>query len=127
MRKSTLSTLGLMEIFPDSDTAREYLEKRLWKDGIVCPACSNSQSITCRKGKRLGYYRCRECAIEFTLRTGTIFERSPIPLNKWIFAIYLVAIARKGISSPQLAKEIGITQKSAWFMLHRIQECLPRQ
>ncbi len=109
-------------MFPDGDTARKYIENRRWKDGVVCPACSNSKSITCRKGARLGYYRCRECSLEFTVRTGTIFERSHISLNKWIFAIYLVVTARKGISSLQLAKEIGITQKSAWFMLHRIRE-----
>ncbi|MGY0399618.1 MAG: IS1595 family transposase [Ostreibacterium sp.] len=122
MSKSTISTFELMEMFPDGTTARKYIENRRWKDGVVCPAFSNSTAITCRKGARLGYYRCRECSLEFTVRTGTIFERSPIPLNKWIFAIYLVVTARKGISSLQLAKEIGITQKSAWFMLHRIRE-----
>ena len=73
-------------------------------------------------GKRLGYFRCQDCRKEFTVRTGTIFERSHIPLHKWIFGIYLVVTSRKGISSMQLAKEIGITQKSAWFMLQRIRE-----
>jgi GNAT superfamily N-acetyltransferase len=69
-----------------------------------------------------GYYRCNQCKEDFTVRTNTIFERSHIPLHKWIYAVYLVVTARKGISSMQLAKEIGITQKSAWFMLGRLHE-----
>lgn len=70
-----------------------------------------------------GYYRCNACnKFTFTVRTGTIFERSHVPLHKWIYAMYLVVTARKGISSLQLAKEIGVTQKSAWFMLHRLRE-----
>ena len=69
-----------------------------------------------------GYYRCNACKADFTVRTGTIFERSHVPLHKWIYAMYLLVTACKGISSMQLAKEIGITQKSAWFVLHRFRE-----
>ena len=69
-----------------------------------------------------GFYRCNACKTDFTVRTGTIFERSHIPLDKWIYAMYLLMTARKGVSSLQLGKEIGVTQKSAWFMLHRIRE-----
>jgi transposase-like protein len=83
----------------------------------VCSA--EKDRITTRKN---GYYRCNECKEDFTVRTGTIFERSHIPLHKWIYAMYLLVTARKGISSLQLSKEIGITQKSAWFMLHRLRE-----
>lgn len=69
------------------------------------------------------YYRCHACAGEtFTVRTGTIFERSHVPLHKWLYAMYLLVTARKGISSIQLSKEISITQKSAWFMLQRLRE-----
>ncbi len=93
MSKSTISTFELMSIFPDGNTARKYIENGRWKNAVVCPACNNSTSITCRKGNRLGYYRCRDCSLEFTVRTGTIFERSPIPLSKWIFAIYKVLVA----------------------------------
>ena len=75
--------------------------------------------ITPRKG---GYYRCNACKEDFTVRTGTIMERSHVPLHKWLYAMYLLVTARKGISSLQLAKEIGITQKSAWFLLHRLRE-----
>ena len=75
--------------------------------------------ITVRKN---GFYRCNPCHEDFTVRTGTIFERSHVPLHKWVYAMYLLVTARKGISSMQLAKEIGITQKSAWFVLHRLRE-----
>jgi transposase-like protein len=106
-------------MFPDAESARLFLESRLWPDGAVCPACKASGNITTRKG---GFYRCNPCKLDFTIRTGTVFERSHIPLHKWLYAMYLLVTARKGISSMQLAKEIGITQKSAWFMLHRLRE-----
>lgn len=119
MSKSTISTFRLFEIFPNEETARRYLEGRLWPDGVKCPTCKASERITVRKN---GFYRCNACKLDFTVRTGTIFERSHVPLNKWLFAMYLLVTARKGISSMQLAKEIGITQKSAWFVLHRLRE-----
>src|ERR1700690_2954397 len=119
MSKSTISTFQLFEMIPDQETARIYLESRLWPDGTTCPTCSGQDRITTRKG---GYYRCNKCNLDFTVRTGTIFERSHVPLHKWVYAMYLLVTARKGISSMQLAKEIGITQKSAWFVLHRLRE-----
>lgn len=117
--KSVISTFQLFALFPDQETARVYLEQRRWPNGVNCPICSSSDRITVRKD---GFYRCNVCQEDFTVRTGTIFERSHIPLHKWIYAMYLLVTARKGISSLQLSKEIGITQKSAWFMLHRIRE-----
>jgi transposase-like protein len=117
--KSTISTFELFEMFPDQETARVYLEKNLWPEGPKCPVCGLGERITTRKD---GYYRCNQCKEDFTVRTGTIFERSHIPLHKWIYAMYLPLTARKGISSLQLSKEIGIRQASAWFMLHRIRE-----
>lgn len=120
MSKSTISTFQLFERFPNQESARHYLEGRLWPNGVICPTCKSGERITVRKA---GFYRCNACAgFTFTVRTGTIFERSHIPLHKWIYAMYLLVTARKGISSMQLAKEIGITQKSAWFMLHRLRE-----
>jgi transposase-like protein len=106
-------------MFPTQESARLYLESRLWPKGPQCPVCGLGERITVRKA---GYYRCNQCQEDFTVRTGTIFERSHIPLHKWIYAMYLVVTARKGISSLQLSKEISITQKSAWFMLHRLRE-----
>ena len=119
MSKSTISTFELFAMFPDQETARVYLENNLWPDGPRCPVCGLGERITTRKG---GFYRCNQCKEDFTVRTGTIFERSHIPLHKWIYAMYLLVTARKGISSLQLSKEIGIRQASAWFMLHRIRE-----
>lgn len=119
MSRSTISTFQLFEILPDAESARLYLEGRLWPNGTTCPTCKMRDRITTRKS---GYYRCNACQLDFTVRTGTIFERSHIPLHKWVYAMYLLVTARKGISSMQLAKEIGVTQKSAWFMLHRLRE-----
>jgi transposase-like protein len=119
MSQSTISTFQLFSMFPEQETARVYLESRLWPNGPTCIVCAKADRITVRKG---GFYRCNACKQDFTVRTGTIFERSHVPLHKWIYAMYLLVTARKGISSMQLAKEIGITQKSAWFVLHRLRE-----
>jgi transposase-like protein len=124
MSSSTISTLQLFELFSDEETARLYLEARMWPSGPVCPACGSQDRISelgvCATRKP-GYYRCLPCGLDFTVRTGTVMQRSKIPLHKWVYAMYLLN-ARKGISSPQLAKEIGITQKSAWFVLGRLRE-----
>jgi transposase-like protein len=119
MSKSTISTFELLDIFPDEESARVYLEGRLWPLGTVCPTCQAQDRITPRAN---GYYRCNACQLDFTVRTGTIFERSHVPLHKWVYAMYLLVTARKGISSLQLAKEIGVTQKTAWFVLGRLRE-----
>ena len=121
MSRSTISTFKLFELFPDQESARVYLESRLWPAGVRCPECKKAERITTRKG---GYYRCNPCKLDFTVRTGTIFERSHVPLHKWLYAMYLLVTARKGISSMQLAKETGVTQKSAWFILHRLREAV---
>ena len=117
--KITISTFQLFQLFPDAESARLYLEARLWPNGVSCPICASGERIGVRKG---GYYRCNACAEDFTVRTGTVFERSHVPLHKWLYAMYLLVTARKGISSIQLSKEIGTTQKSAWFVLHRLRE-----
>jgi transposase-like protein len=122
MSKSTISTFQLFQRFPDAETARIYLEGRLWPKGSICPECKSGERITTMGGKYHGYYRCNACDCTYTVRTNTIFERSHIPLHKWVYAMYLLVTARKGISSMQLAKEIGVTQKSAWFMLQRLRE-----
>ena len=119
MSKSTISTFQLFQMFPDAEAARVYMEGKRWPDGAVCPACDEAKRITTRKG---GFYRCNACKTDFTVRTATIFERSHIPLHKWLYAMYLLVTSRKGISSMQLAKQIGVTQKSAWFMLQRLRE-----
>ena len=119
MSRSTTSTFQLFEMLPDAESARKYIEARRWPDGAFCPSCGECERIKTRKG---GFYRCNSCKVDFTVRTGTIFERSHIPLHKWLYAMYLLMTARKGISSLQLGKEISVTQKSAWFLLQRIRE-----
>jgi len=119
MCKVTVSLLELFRRFPDGESARVHFENRRWANGVVCPHCEEKERITKRKN---GYYRCNACKKDFTVRTGTIFERSHVPLNKWYYAMYMLMTARKGISSMQLSKEIGVTQKTAWFMLGRLRE-----
>ena len=118
----TVSTFELCDMIPDAEAARLYLEGRRWHGSPSCPLCGALENITARTGKRVGYYRCHDCAGEFTVRTGTIFERSHVPLNKWVYAMYLFVTARKGVSSTQLSKEIRVTQKTAWFILRRLRE-----
>ena len=115
---TTISTHQLFAMFPDADTARSYLESRRWPNGVRCPVCESE-----RIGQHSpGFWRCNACKEAFTVQTGTVMERSKIPLHKWLYTMYLMVTARKGVSILQLSKEIGITQKSAWFMLHRLRE-----
>jgi len=113
-----LSIYEFMLLFPDEQAAIDYLAGILWKNGVACPYCQ-SRNVKERKGKK-NYHRCNSCRKDFTIRTGTLFERSHIPLHKWLYAMYAIVTARKGISSVQLAKELGITQRSSWFLLQRI-------
>ncbi|MGN0829800.1 MAG: IS1595 family transposase [Bullifex sp.] len=121
MANDSLSVYEFMRRFPNEDAAREYLEEKRWGDTVVCPYCGK---VHIQKRAVKGYYRCLDCKKDFTVRVGTIFERSHISLDKWLYAIYQMINSRKGVSSIQLSKEIGITQKSAWFMLQRIREAL---
>jgi len=119
IRPSPIITPELSKLFHHAEAARNYIEARRWPAGAVCPNCGERERIAARKS---GYYRCNSCKLDFTVRTGTIFERSHVPLHKWIFAMHLLMTARNGVSSRQLSKEIGVTQKTAWFMLQRICE-----
>jgi transposase-like protein len=119
MDNITISTFQLFKMFPDQESARKYLETRLWPNGAVCPVCGKGDRITIRKD---GFYRCNACKEDFTIRTGTVFERSHVPLHKWLYVMYLLLTARKGISSLQVSKEIGIRQATVWFMLQRLRE-----
>ncbi len=115
----TISAFEFFEQFPDEMSAIKYIETRRWAGNITCPHCGSERTS---RQRAYQYHQCKDCRKKFTVRTGTIFERSHIPLHKWLFAMYLLQTARKGISSMQLSKELGITQKSAWFLLHRIRE-----
>lgn len=119
MSRSTISTFELFQMFPDAESARLYFEGQRWPEGPACPACGEVERIYQKGG---GLYRCNADLSVFSVRTGTIFEKSKVPLHKWLYAMYLLVTARKGISSLQLAKQIGVTQKTAWFMLQRLRE-----
>jgi transposase-like protein len=112
--------------FHNEEAAYEFIESRLWGDGPVCPHCGGRDRISKMQGKstRIGAYKCYACRKPFTVKVGTIFESSHIPLNLWLQAIFLVASSKKGISSHQLHRTLGITVKSAWFMSHRIREAM---
>jgi len=113
------SAFDFFKKVPSEEAAREYLESARWPNGIVCIHCGCTGVWKIRGGK---LYTCKSCRSQFTIRTGTVMEGSKIPLQKWLYAMYLMTVSLKGISSVQLAKELGITQKSAWFMAHRIRE-----
>lgn len=115
-------------IFQDADKAREHLEAQQWPNGPVCPHCGNvdQDRITAMAGKahRPGLYNCKECRRQFSVTVGTVFERSKIPLNKWLLATFLMASSKKGMSAHQLHRMLGVTYKTAWFMAHRIREAM---
>lgn len=125
MSRSTISTFQLFALFPDEEAGRKYLESRLWPHGPICPDCKSGERVSALgvcATRKPGFFRCGKCEFDFTIRTNTIFERSKVPLHKWLYSMYLLVTARKGISSLQLAKEIGVTQKTAWFILGRLRE-----
>ena len=119
----TISTFEFFNRYPNEQAAIDDIESRRWADGVTCPHCDGEHTTRMRKSN---YHQCnnKACRKQFTVRTGTIFQRSHIPLHKWLYAMYLLETARKGISSMQLSKELGITQKSAWFLLHRLREAM---
>ncbi|MDI6797780.1 MAG: IS1595 family transposase [Desulfatibacillaceae bacterium] len=120
MQKTSISEYEFFTKFPNERTARKHIEKRRWQIHPLCPHCGRVDRISTRRIE--GYYRCLSCKNDFTVRTGTIFERSHVTLDKWLYAIHLIATSHKGVSSVQLSKKIGVTQKTAWFMLQRLKE-----
>jgi transposase-like protein len=120
-------------IFSREAEAREFLEKKRWPDGPVCPHCKAKEVYTLtakadsRHPVRKGVYKCAKCREQFTVRIGTILEESKIPICKWLMAIHLMTSSKKGVSSHQIARECGITQKSAWFLNHRIREAMKKE
>lgn len=128
-----LNLATLSKLFVDEDKAREFLEAKRWPNGAVCPhcECKETYTLTAKEGSkspvRKGVHKCKACRKQFTVRIGTIFEESKIPLSKWLMAIHLMTSSKKGISSHQIARECGITQKSAWFLNHRIREAMKQE
>jgi transposase-like protein len=114
-------------IFTDEIKAREWLEARVWPTGPVCPHCgATGDDVTKLEGKahRPGLYQCSQCREQFTVTVKTVFERSKIPLTKWLAALFLLTASKKGVSAHQVHRSLGISYKSAWFMMHRLREAL---
>lgn len=113
-------------IFHDETKAREWLEARLWPQGPICPKCGVVNEATLMRGKshRAGLYQCNACREPFTVTVGTLYERSHVPLHKWLGATHLMMASKKGMSALQISRMIGVTYKTAWFLCHRIRESL---
>ncbi len=111
------------KVFQDPDAARQWLETRLWPNGPVCGHCG-VQNESRALSSRPGTYQCNACRKQFTVTVGTVFERSHIPLNKWLMATFLFCASKKGVSAHQMHRLLGITYKSAWFMMHRLREAM---
>ena len=108
--------------FPDEDSCRKYLEKRRWRDTPTCPHCGYTQKIYRYKNGKT--FKCAHCKKQFKVTTGTIYENSNMPLQKWFLTFYLISLSKKGISSIELSKTIGVTQKTAWYLLHKVRYML---
>ncbi len=113
-------------IFHDETKAREWLEARVWPNGPVCPHCGVVDQATLMKGKshRPGLYQCNACREPFTVTVGTLYERSKVPLHKWLAVTHLMMASKKGMSALQISRMIGLSYKTTWFLCHRIRESL---
>ena len=111
-------------IFRDETKAREWLEARVWPNGPVCPHCGVIDQATRLQGKshRPGLHQCNACREPFTVTVGTLYERSKIPLHKWLHATHLLMASKKGMSALQIGRMLGMSKKTAWFVCHRIRE-----
>src|SRR6202049_2958258 len=121
----TKSVLNAKELH-DETAAYAWVEARLWPNGPVCPHCGGVDRIGKLQGKstRVGVYKCYQCRKPFTVKVGTVFEDSHVPMRFWLQAMYLLCSSKKGISSNQLHRTLGVTLKTAWFMSHRIREAM---
>lgn len=114
------SMIAMLEAFPDEESCIKHLEALRWPKGIVCPICGSTRKIYHIERKHV--YKCADCNNQFSVRKNTIFEESRLPLRKWFMAAWLITANRKGIASTQLSRELGVSQKTAWFMLGRLRE-----
>jgi len=113
-------------MFPNEEAAKDWFENILWSDGIrYCPNCGSDNTHKCSHAKMP--YRCRDCRKYFSVKTGTVMSGSLIPLLKWVYAIYLDVTSLKGVSSMKLHRDLGVTQKTAWFMQQRIREAFAHE
>jgi transposase-like protein len=116
-------------VFSDVDKARAHLERLKWPKGPVCPHCGEKERVHRLQGKshRAGLIQCNACLRNFTVTVGTIFERSKVPLGKWLLAVFLLSSSKKPVSVYQLHQSIGVTYKTAWFMAQRIRGAMEHE
>lgn len=119
INKDFNSILDLIKAFPDEETCIEHLEELRWNGYVISPFDRTSTVYNCSNNR----YRCKNTSKYFNVKTGTLFDNTKVKLQKWFITIWLVTFHKKGISSLQLAKDINVTQKTAWFMLQRIRAC----
>lgn len=110
--------------FTDEEAARAHLEALNWPEGPICPHCGVLNEASRIKGGRKGLMFCNACRTQFTVTVGTVFERSKVPLNTWLYVTHLLCSSKKGISAKQIGRMVGVTYKTAWFMMHRIREAM---
>ncbi len=115
-----ITIIELGDLFPTEESAREWFEKQIWPDGRHCPHCGSLRTHEAKH--KFSPYRCTDCRGYFSIKTNTIMNKSHVPLRKWVFAIYLEMTSLKGVSSMKLHRDIGVSQQTAWYMLHRIRE-----
>ena len=121
-----LNLATLSHLFTDETAAREFVESKVWPDGPVCPHCGGKEAYKlaskpeAKTQVRAGLYKCKACRKPYTVRIGTIFEDSHLPFSKWLMAFHLMTSSKKGVSSLQISRELGIKMKSAWHLTHRI-------
>ena len=115
--------------FTDDDAAREHLESIHWLNGPICPHCGEAENVTRLHGEahRPGVVQCNSCREQFTVTVGTVLERSKIALHKWVYAMHLLCSSKKGFSSHQIHRTLGITYKSAWFLTQRIRHAIAEE
>ena len=120
MTKKIISEFEFLSKFNTEGKAVRFFEVARWPEGRFCPSCGSVDTYA-HKSRRY-YYHCRDCRKQFSCKTGSVMQASPLPVRTWLYAMYKVSVARKGISSFQMSKELGVTKKTAWHMLHRIRE-----
>jgi transposase-like protein len=118
------SLIEAVPFFENADNALWYLASKRWPKGVTCPYCEakNPMFLETRK-----IWKCRSCRKQFSVKVGTIFGDSPLPLGKWLLATWLISNCKNGVSSYEIARDIKVTQKSAWFMLQRIRKAMEHE
>ena len=124
--RNGITILQLAAMFPDEQAAIDWFESRLWPNGRCCGHCGSVRTREVPNRKPMPYW-CTDCRSYFSVKTGTALERSKVPLRKWVFAVYICVTHLKSVSSMKLHRDLGVTQRTAWFMLHRLREAWTQQ